>query len=652
MNRRWGSHGRWRIALLALTCGVLAWGIYLSLHRKQWRLVPLGGGPPVLSVAETGATKSIEAWDPVTNRRWTVVPEFAAFSEYARSDSVAVVRDGKAVAWVEKGVLHAVEVEPPHRRDTWKMPNDLGEQAEFLGFSTKERFGVFRIVGRNLGPVVTFDYRAIVVDLHAGQIVDTQALKGSPRESWRQGEFETFQNGLPAPGDPEPRIGRWTVDEAGQFKLSTDLSLNEIAITNAIVIARKPHGAIRWIDPNETVHRDESSTYLPIAAISPSGGQFLAYDLNRRDHAYLGNSETRDLRRFNFPRGETYQVGMSHLADHVVLIDHAGDFHYMNARAGRTVTNRGGTWQTWRFAAVALVAFAMLVGWCLLALSEKSPSWAMVDVALVTILLGWLHGWLGEFLWPNEWLAGPGVRSLLGTMFGVAVAGLLPGMIAVAWYWVYGPGWVLWRWLIGLVWLVAVTTSIQPIVWHREIREIVGPPSTAWLGVYQASVILAAIVAGFGAVPRLRGWAIETSSSHTQTAPKFALSQLFAVIACVSSVFAMARLASVEMLVACIPFGIEALSFGLCWPAALFCRNRWYAVAFLVLGLSGASFVAWFLAQGLMFAPATSQQVMMYHAPFWLLIALVLGLPCFLLQRRGYRWTRGEVVVSLPEPAT
>ena len=72
MTDRFGSHWRWRLAMLLVAFALIGYGRWQA-ERWQWRsLVQSGGSPAIYRSIHRDGSQSIEAFDWEHNQRWMV----------------------------------------------------------------------------------------------------------------------------------------------------------------------------------------------------------------------------------------------------------------------------------------------------------------------------------------------------------------------------------------------------------------------------------------------------------------------------------------------------------------------------------------------------------------------------------------------------
>ncbi len=646
MIGRLGSHWRWRLPLLAATLaiGVFAW--WLARERASWSFLPGGAGSTVLLVADKGWCKSIIAWEPSSGQRWTVVSQCRPTYVERGYLNIVVARNGRAVCWEEFEKLHVVDVTPPYQRHSWRLPDELPSMAAIVGLSGDERFAVFQQWMPALPPSTMPRHKVSVIDLQTRQIVSQHVFDGFMHPSYfTEGEFETYTNYSPAAmkNPNEPFAARWRLTETGEWELAEDLTAKPLFPFQYVAFEPLGIGSLRRLAEGETLPAPAVPLSFRVVATSPDFKRACAFIYTGDNSLHLLSDSSDKPIPLPLPIGTTFNGNMTSDGRAVVGIDSWGDARVFDSATGKeTATLALGSRHRAKLlpAVAALLVVALL--WVILAASEQTVGWALFDTLPPPILLAWALPLAVMSRRLNDGLKRTPFDTMSEFISMVLTYALAGGITAtVAWYWAYGRGPMLVRWLAGLALLSVAVTPLGGFAWYEASHYI---PVAEWSVNFALAVVLASVGAFLTSIGRMRGWVI--SDKPIDSDPRrFSMAHFLAALVGVSLALAMTRVvldrlgASIDLLV--VALCVEGLLLGTALGSVIHMRKRWQVVVWttaLVAALTAAA--AWFT-----WRQNVGPFVLMLaalHIPSWLALAMPLTLSCWIARRHSWRWERVE----------
>ncbi len=661
MSEQWGSHWRWRLALLVVTGLLLGYGWTLA---EQWktRLAVSGGAPPAVVRVVHRDHQTLEAYDWANGKQWTIA-EIGA--EDRHWDPTQIVCGGKSVAWqtiAEPGiVLHVMDIAPPANRRSYGIPIDP-DAVGLVGISTDERFAVFLTWGYRVpdgagGTKVTLDrtwrgtnpmvYVHYVVDLKTEKIVDTRECESRLRAIGTSGEFASARVST-TPFDPmEPTAARWRITSEGSWELIAETTPLP-APADVVSVARDGQGTWRFFDDDEVARGNETSSQARVLRVSPSGEQIAVLELTTQ-RVLVGNVKDKLLVAIDTPYGLFSSADFPSDGYTLVLTDMCDDVRVVDTRTGRTIAREAsGSTRRNRLLGVSicLVAMSLMCFWN--ALRESSVAWGITDAMAANVVVQLAAAGVYAAFFHREFSVSlMQLSARINMLMSEVMGSLLGTAVLVGWYWGHGTGWLPTRWLFGTACFSAMAVACA-FGWQTAGDEF----ASAWTASLITQLILAGVSAALVAACRSVGLTIRDAPT-AKNPGRFGLATFFIVITGISILIALGRTHMEQQLQnTATPFlfillTYYAVAIGL--VAILFVRARWYVVAIAAASLLAAAMIGLYWQIESLVIPVPRQ---LFH---WLNLGGIAGtvigvtVPCVVLRSRGWRWvraTRTAVVVE------
>lgn len=648
-----GSHWRWRLPLFAVTLviGVFAW--WLARERASWSFLPGGASSTVLLVADKGWCKSIVAWEPSSGKRWTVVSQCRPTFVERGFTNIVVARGGRAVCWEEQQQLHVVDVASPHRRQTWNLLADLesgssvvGLSSAIVGLSEDERFAVFQQSAPCPIPGIFHRNNVSVIDLQTRRVVSGRMFNGFMHPGYfAEGEFENYTYHMPnTKSDPEsPLAARWRLTETGEWKLVEDLTAKPLFPFQYLAIEERADGSLRRLADGETLPPPDKPLELRIVGTSPDFKRATAFRNDGQNSLYLLSQSTDKLIRLPIEVGTNNGI-MLRDGSGIVGIDAWGDARIIDVATGKDISKLAlASQHRPKLVPTIALLLAAILPWVILATRERRLAWALFDTQLPPLLVALALPLAVMVRRLND----PFTVTANDAIFehgAITVAlGLAGGTAAtVAWYWAYGHGSMLVRWLAGLALLGVAVMPIGGFTW--EGRSFLGMRLGEWHIHFSLSVVFASIWTMLVSLGRLRGWVI--SDQPIDSDPRrFGMIHFLGILIGFSVTLAMGRVlvdrlgTSIDL--HAVALCVEALFLGTALGSLMYLRKRWQRVVWttIVVATLVATAAGFTWRQNVPFVLFLTS----FHLPSWLAVAMPLALSCWIAQRHGWHWERKTI---------
>lgn len=463
VKQRWGSHWRWRWILAALLLALLVSAYVLA---EQWlvrSLVPSHAPPAVIRVTQR-SQEWLEGFDWRTGERFKM-PLYEHIPTETVHETMQTVLDGKAVAWMSGWDLHVVDIRPPHVERLFKNPLKPGQHG-FVGLSRDGNFALFQAVGtlqknpdgstsvtleRTFGANRQMTVLS-VVDLRTGEARRVKEWESATASSSRAGEFEsTLQSTTLPPLDPnEPSFARWTISPEGEWQ-KVDSSVSK-RLANVVAV-RDAKGRLQWPEDEAAASSDPVAVQLTVVQWSPSGKRMLACSIG--ESCSIVDAEAKTMRPLETPYG-LFTAAAFLDEDTIIVSDLHDDIRVIDVASGKTIAgdflgSLRRTHMRWVAAGLALVA----AFWMTLAFRERDLFWALSDSLIALTALQFAVVTMMVSLHSPESSGGAVMRRLIeyAPLFFSVVASNVGAGVVVGWYWAHGRGFLVSRWLYGVVWL-------------------------------------------------------------------------------------------------------------------------------------------------------------------------------------------------------
>lgn len=664
MSNWLGSHWRWRGAMVCIAVALLGYGWWQAGRWRFRQLVGHGASPAIYRTVYRDGSQSLEAFDWKLGRYWTLAQiEPTSYPEEV-AWLVRVSRDGKVVVWRHGTEVHAVNIQSPSQRQSYQLPFS-NPRHKLVGLSRDARFGVFQGVGvRRVLPdgqstVSLFDdwtgfqpvvYVLSVVELKSGRIVSSREWGSSIVETNIVGadEFRSYLVASP-PADPmEPVRGLWKLTEDGEWEL---LERAQLFKFQYVSLLRQPMGEWRLVEDLASLPGDAELVNPYVFGTFDSGKRFVANGVGRDYRTYAGNFDTKEA--FEIGPGEA-STGTAVAIDgsYAVVSDRRDDITVYDLKTGKVIArDAAGSSRRNHLLGVGIALLVLAAMWARMGLAESKLPWGAFD-ALAAILLtdAAVFPIHTSFFYP--YLTTPLPFDFFGVIPSFLLRGaFVGGTILTGWYWAHGREWFAVRWLLGTLWLTALSVPLVVLDQNAAVYYDLTMILRAWV---VAGLVASGLTAALAILFRPLGWSAR-AAEESRSLWRFGLMQLFSLTASVG--IALVLIQSLLEL----PGLISLLGIS-DWPAGSFCvgiplagilflRSRWAialgVVASVAIGLAGTYWYveAWrfsfpskpdrYLGEGIALAST--------------LLAIVL--PCLVLRRHGWRWTKVGSVEALAEAA-
>lgn len=664
MSNWLGSHWRWRVAMLLMAVALLSYGWWQAGRWVSRHLVNYGGSVAAYRVVHRDGSQSLEAFDWKTGRRWTLADVSHERQRGEIEWSVRVSPDGKTIAWLHGPQIHTVDIESPDRHHVCEL-SFWRREHKLIGLSRDARFGVFQAVAvrktlaNGQTQVMLLDgwmgvqpavFVLNVVDLKSGEVVSSREWQSFLREGSvvDTNEFESILQVTP-PDDPtEPGFGRWKLTEDGEWELVESLPRMK---ARSVQMVQEPTGGWRLVDDVTSLPEDAVVDNNWTLRTSDAGKQFVTPLLSNQG-LFVGSFETKQAWKIwsngddvtgMFLAGDGGSVAISNRRDDIVVFDVA---------TGKMIAAEGsGSSRRNQLLGIGIGLLAWAAGWAWVAFVESQLPWGMFDALAAVELVQaavfpmYLSYRLGEWsIFSFDQFDFIPANVLEGAFVGSA--------IAAGWYWAHGREWFATRWLLGTCWLgaVAVSLVVHNHGWavHYGLAMIV----RAWI---IAGLTTAGCVAAVAVLCRPLGWSVRAlEEGHHPW--RFGLMELFSLTASVGL-----ALVLIQSLMD-FPGLIYVLNLST-WPASsfllgvplvgiLFLRSRWAIVLGVIVLIAIAVAGTYWYVETVGASPVIKKSDR-YVGEGVAAASTVFGLvvPCLVLRRHGWRWTRTKPVVSPVEVA-
>jgi hypothetical protein len=595
MNTWLGSHRRLRVTMLVLAAAVVGYGAWQASRWKSRVLVAANGSPAIYRVVHHDRSQSIEAFDWISEKRWSITKNEQDFFFDDIERTLRVSADGKTVVWCLGLQGFMANVHPPHNRRACKLPFDRPEH-KLIGISPDARFAVFQASGERIaigGGKTKIELMQFltgrnervsvlsVVDLQPGDLVSSRTWKSTMQES--NGEFESFGFGG-VETESEPHQGRWKLSAKGEWEL-----------------IENPSGT--WGD----------------------------FRLRRRDLWTLSDP----LEHF-LPVPFSAMTNQCHTSDAKTMVfsDVRDDITALDVKTAKVIAQEtSGSSRRLHLLGVGIVLIVYALICFGMALWEKQTSWGLFDALLATLLLQSAILPLAsavDSLYPR--VAGRPDFFYLVPIF-LLRGGLFGAAILVGWWWVHGRPWFGMRWLLGTLWLSAAAIPVLA----REVRYEPETLLRAWIGIgLLVSGLTTIVVAPFWWL----GWSVRDSSE--EAAPwRYGLLHLFVLIAAAAITVVLIQALYETSKLGMIVESFGAIVFGIPLVGLLFLRSRLTAALVIVPLLITAVFASSLYIDviGRMFFAGPRSDLYVGKAACAVSAAVTIVIPCLVLRWRGWAWT-------------
>lgn len=642
LGKPFGNLRRARFVLVAAFAVLSAISFCHLLNWKRRAIVTGSVGPPLVTAVWGWRSYRFEAWDWQTNRSWMFPPA-----------GDAVVANDKTLVLHLGNTIQTIDIESPgnvRRRPLPSQPSG-SPWPHLVGMSADERFVVFWQISTSVGATrVPDDSTLEVFDLQTGEKADVLVAHIVTKGTLTNGLLvtEAIARGKPLTAARSTQIVRLSPE--GKL-IPVNQVVPQFGNRAVLSVARKQGNEFE-------VSGDPSAFGIYVLSVSPRGDAFVAGNWPWQS-CFVGNATT--IHEFPFPCSPLYfsdDASFSPDGTRVAICDARDDLHIVDIQAGQIVAqNFEGTRQRQRGRYFFAAALLLVSVWYVLLLRETAWNGSVIDVSAILLLLGFsavafphVFGIDYGMAYLVNWL-GPGLEFF--TTLYLPLALIAACGVAVAWYWVFGTGAMLGRWLRGVLWLLVMAT---PSVISFSLRHGPGyypwPPD--WLAAASLGVVVAgAMTAALSAI-RLSSWTIAKSPVAAQPR-QFDLRTMMAVMAGMAVVFASSRvLLSIDPQVSGTvrqwwSFLLGPLLIAVLLPAILLSSySRRTRISLVVM--IGVATLLWtirwpFLAR----LTPMADNYMLWEQSFLVMLVLVLGLSCKIARRDGWRWVRVGAAEAVTE---
>lgn len=620
-RERWDDRWHWRMTFIfALAVLVLA-RFQLGQRWSDRTLVTGGGGPPAVLVNWSSGGWTIETWDWSTNQ----TAKIAALARYPNRRGIICTGD-RRVMWFDEGMLHSVDLEPPHEQQQWATPYTAAERRDVhvVGTSVNSRFVAVECEHSAIGGYGPyFDFAEVaVIDRQTGEVVSNIRRRDFTRVTPVVGLFEADR-------------GLWRLTDEGEWELvpARDDPRPQVSI------AVDPAGNRRRLLDRDNFINQEGYDYPEIRALSPDGQHILMHRNGKL--LFLAHEGSRDVHVLPIATHYTWAPCFTAESKHLVVTDVYQDLHAFDAATGKIVasTRYGAHWH-WGAGILSAACLGVAFSWIALAFRQQQPVWAVVDIHAAAMagqmaLFGYL------LVMPEirpEWLVPPREGTIL------CITGVFG--IAVGWYWTYGRASLGARLKWGLLSILVIAIVPAVAMVHRAAflaSALLLPP---FCGLFAACVTALALLP-FSLLP----WRVSDQSPENQ-ARRFGLASMMLVVTGISVIVGFLNLfflpssrgVAAEVAIVLLPIAV----LGLLWPAVVMMNvGRWWRIA---LGIGVAVLVVGGMVVYSTHRPAT----LSWHADraaYWFVVTtgpLLLGMAT-LARKHGWRWRRAVQPLATSE---
>ncbi len=647
MSNWLGSHWRWRVAMVLIAATLVGYAAWQAGRWKWRKLVESGSFPVVYRAVHRDGSQSVEAFDWKSGRRWTIT----TIAPYYRSDLallLKVVPGSEAIAWQSGGELHVVNIQPPHRERIYRLPS-LPRDSGLVRVTSDLKFAVFQAAGGGERVVaVTKAMRRVwwrsplptselvVVDLKSGEFVSARKWQSVVIEGENAAEFESFSAAESPRDSTEPIYGRWKLTDEGTWEL---LKKGDEFPTQLVEVAKNASGEWRLVDAAHPASLGDE-VHLGVAARTiPELKRTLVYDASLANLRVV-NPETKQLWTIAGNEVTGWQVAEDGLT--IAVSNRFDDILVFDVLTGKVIAREtSGSGRRIQLLVVGISLLVLAAVWTLIGVRETALPWGMFDALNASLVVQ-------AAVYPVEacfdlphlhilivWRALGPIHVLQGGMVGAA--------ILTGWYLAHGRHWIAVRWLLGTLWLAALTVPLVLFSRGRFASEPIAGFRTAFV----IGLLMSSLAAAVAVVFRPVGWTI--GPAEDRPAPwRFGLMPMLTLVSSVGiAIFLFQSLLMIndsDWLF----WSVGALVLGVPLVGVLFLESGWMralgVVATLVVAVGAISWRA--LASG-----------NLVHPPFFIgegittaSSALTILIPCLVLRAHGWTWTRAEAAASLELP--
>lgn len=672
MPDRFGSHWRWRLAIVLVAAALIGYG-WWQAGRWQWRrLVESGGGwPAIYCLGHYDGSQSIEAFDWHNNRTWTIatIPPDGRQSEF--NDRVIVATGGKAIAWRQDDTIHVVDIDAPHRARSYDLPrlqgiwraaveksplphseNFDGSNYRLVQISQDGRFAILQSVdGKDYLTGLTKQMRRIwwkntpvwrplesvhlvVVDLKAGEVASSRLWQSITIEGENAGEFESLSLVWSPRDASESVYGRWQLSNEGKLVL---IEKADVPRTPLVAIA-DTHGIVVRI-ADEARPADLSDVVSQGTIVRTLPDRVLVED--------SGRSKLRIFDQMMFQQGvvDRSQLTAAHLAADGLTLAGSNQFDdivvFNTRNGGVTAREISGSSRRLQLLTIAIALLAVAIALIRIGLAESIFAWGMFDALVACALI------LGSVYPLQACLdSTPILFDLRAFVPPYLFQGAMVGAAILAgWYLAHGRHWAAVRWLLGTLGLIAFTVPLLiSKSWEFSTSFDIVLRTMVTLGLFMSSLAAAVAI-----VVRPLGWAISPPAAEPGTF-RFGLMQMLILISSVGMAIilfqALPGFSKSEVLF----WSMGSLAFGIPLVGVLFLRSGWWRVIGLVASLAVAGEAIYYRAVW----PGNVADVPFFagEAITTASAALTILLPCLVVRKHGWAWTKfDQLETSIEQPA-
>lgn len=635
VTTRFGTHWRWRVALLVIALALFASG--WNVARWWWaRVLVRGTGEPAIVRVTHSRGESLELFD-WTSGKWRTFAEIPA-AYFWFVDPLQVVLDGKAVAWQRGEKIHIAPTDGSGVRTLQQLELDAGDQ--LLGLTRDENFAF--VCAKDDGVLWMANGRQSmtrvvhVLDLRSGEIVHAERWMATPAPAGSSGEIVGTRL------SPES-FGRWSfsIDDGWQESANAKPSFNE---RHLIDIVRGSEGQLIWtgfLTPTTAAQVPET---WAVTYVSPSGDRFIAN--HQEGQCAIFDQRTGKAIQLDLPWGICPYASFTPDSNTLLFSDLFDDIHVIDAATGRLVAkDSAGSRRRTILLAIASVGLLVSAAWLWIAFLEQSARWAVIDT-LVTLLIISLSmvGMALAIAHPGMNWTNTSARMIFQGLVHVEMGISAGAILITAWYWAHGDGPATPRWALGVVGLAIFLLPIPMLErW------------TSWWVAARAITATAIFATGITAlvvwIPHAMGWTIRNRPAEGPS-HRFGLGAIFAVITSLGILLALGKWLDPSQWNnnTWIIYGlVEMLLVGTALVAILFSRLSWDWMAGGFLLVAGAIFLLICLRLvGMSARNPNYSDIYVMEAGALIGTTLAALLPCLILRRHGFRWTRASAPVCSP----
>jgi hypothetical protein len=428
--------------------------------------------PVLILVHKRSNAKSVEAWDPRTNKRWTVVDGITDKSIDKHWRGVIAVRNGAAVAWKQQDTLQMVECAEPHRRQSYRLPQIDENNVQLIAITDDNRFALLEHTRFADFPNES-GCRHWVIDLSNGSIASQRWWGSILIPLGQPGVYTSFRwAGERKPDEPDK--AEWKIDENGMLAKLPPSAVTQLRHNPSTVSPSEKRFITMYYLTTNTVRRGMNAITGSTASLGSIGSEHLV-------EIKLPNQAEQDWRWYE---DESKVVGSDsygnqYMADasngeitQAILVD---DLHRL--RSSRPM----------------LLAILIGIAWLFQSFFEPDRTWALWGMFMSSFCMQW--GIVLHCIWTSFYLGEDGPLSgetWIANAAPAKLVGIAGGLVAwTGWYWATGKGWIAARWLLGalVVWIAVLPVEMLP--WYGGYT-LFGDPLFGFLGILWCIGLLSA----------------------------------------------------------------------------------------------------------------------------------------------------------------